>query len=62
VAKLEKGRWMAKFVARLIAMAALWVRIQTSLKTTKMGDISQHTLARQKIYKNIIEVPFNCTK
>jgi hypothetical protein len=26
---------MAKLVARLLAMAALWVRIQTSLKNTK---------------------------
>ncbi len=29
------GRWMAKFVAQLLAAAALWVRIQTSLKNTK---------------------------
>ncbi len=26
---------------RLLATAALWVRIQTSLKNTKMGDISK---------------------
>jgi|688.fasta_scaffold274881_1 hypothetical protein len=53
------GRWVAKLVARLRVTAALWVRIQTSPKNTKMGDISkgvgntlgQHTLARQKIYK-----------
>jgi hypothetical protein len=35
VAKLELGIWVAKLVARLFAMAALWVRIQTLLKTTK---------------------------
>ncbi len=29
------GRWVAKLVARLLAMAALWVRIKISLKTTK---------------------------
>jgi hypothetical protein len=27
-------RWVAKLVARLLATAALWVRIQTSLKNT----------------------------
>jgi hypothetical protein len=27
-------RWVAKFVARPLAKAALWVRIQTSLKNT----------------------------
>jgi hypothetical protein len=29
------GRWVAKLVARLLAMADLWVRIQTSFKNTK---------------------------
>jgi hypothetical protein len=38
---MEKGRWVAKLVARLLATAAYWVRIQTSLKNTKMGDISK---------------------
>ncbi len=46
---------MAKLVARLPATAALWVRIQTSLKNEKMGDISKRvantTLACQNIYK-----------
>jgi steroid 5-alpha reductase family enzyme len=32
------GRWVAKLVACLLAMAALWVRIQTSLKNTKWVD------------------------
>ncbi len=47
VSKLEKdgwlslGRWMAKLVEHLLATAALWFRIQTSLNNTKMGDISQ---------------------
>ena len=31
----EVGRWVANLVARLLATAALWVRIQTSLKKTK---------------------------
>jgi hypothetical protein len=35
---LEKG---AKLVAHLLAAAALWVRIQTSAKNTKMGDVSK---------------------
>jgi hypothetical protein len=30
-----------KLVACLLATAALWVRIKTSLKNTKMGDISK---------------------
>jgi hypothetical protein len=29
------GRGVAKLVARLLATAALWVRIRTSLKNTK---------------------------
>jgi hypothetical protein len=57
VAKLKRwvaqlGRWVAKLVARLLVTAALWVRIQTSLKKYKMGEkrhrSGQHTLARQK--------------
>ncbi len=35
------GRWVAKLVARLLVTATLWVRIQTSLKKYKMGDISK---------------------
>ncbi len=31
----KKGRWMDKLIARLLATAALRVRIQTSLKNTK---------------------------
>jgi hypothetical protein len=33
--------YVAKSVARQLATAALWVRIQTSLKKSKMGDISK---------------------
>ncbi len=29
------GRWVTKLIARLLDTAALWVRIQTSLKNTK---------------------------
>jgi hypothetical protein len=32
----QVGRWVAKFVAHLLATAALWVRIQTSLSNTKL--------------------------
>jgi hypothetical protein len=31
----EAGRWVAKLVARLLATAVPWIRIQTSLKNTK---------------------------
>jgi hypothetical protein len=31
------GRWVAKLVARLLATAALWVRIQKFLKNTKLA-------------------------
>ncbi len=46
VAKLGRwatkvGIWLAKLVARLLATAALRVRIQTYNKNTKMGDMSQ---------------------
>ncbi len=33
--------WMAVLVARLLATAHLWVRIQASLKNHKMGNISK---------------------
>jgi hypothetical protein len=54
------GRWMAKLLARLLATAALWVRIQqTYLKNTKgrhKQKNGQHTQARQKnIQKNFLE-------
>jgi hypothetical protein len=42
----QLGRWVAKLVSHLLATAALWVRIQTSLKKYKMGK--KHALARQK--------------
>ncbi len=60
------GRWVANLVKRLLATAALSVRIHPSLKKT--GDISKgvantHTLARPKKYKKEagayhIAVPF----
>jgi hypothetical protein len=37
----NSGRWVAKSAERLLASAALWIRIQTSVKNTKMGDISK---------------------
>jgi hypothetical protein len=35
------GRWVAKLIARMLTTAGLWVPIQTSLKNTKMGNISK---------------------
>ncbi len=35
---MPHGDNLAKLVARLLAMAALWDQIQTSLKNKKMGD------------------------
>ncbi len=56
VAKYGDGWLLARLVARLLATAALWVRIQTSLKKIQNGRHKQrscdHTLACQKIYKN----------
>ncbi len=42
-----RNLWIRLLVARLLATAALWVRIQISLKNTKMGDISKG-MARPK--------------
>ncbi len=48
-------RWLAKLVARLLATATLWVRIQTSLKKYKNGRqkprSGQHILANRKHIK-----------
>ncbi len=51
----KTGRWVAKLVvAHLLATAALWVQIQTSLKNTKLGRhkqrSDQNTLYRHKKY------------
>jgi hypothetical protein len=35
-AQYIKGKWLVKLVARVLSTAALLVRIQTSLKTTKL--------------------------
>jgi hypothetical protein len=44
-------------VARLLATAALWVRLQTYLKKCKMGDISKvATQARKKKKKKKIYI------
>jgi hypothetical protein len=64
------GIWVSKLVARMLATAALWVRIQTSLKNVRHTQRSgQHTLgtpvARQKNMQKInffgtrIGPPFN---
>ncbi len=54
VAKLL-GRWVAKLVARLLAAAALWDRIQTYLKNNVQNGrhkqrSGQHRLARPNKY------------
>ncbi len=48
-------RSVTKLVARLLTTAALWVRIQTPLKSEHWATYGkrrsdQHTLARQKIF------------
>ncbi len=54
---LSGGRWVAKLVERLYAAAALWVRIQTSLKNTewatKAKEWPTHS-SSPKIYKKIV--------
>jgi hypothetical protein len=47
----KSGRWVAKLVTRLLATAALWIRIQSFVfKNTKWVTYvsGQHTLARKK--------------
>ncbi len=55
---LSRGRWVERLVACLLATAALWIRIQTSLKKVQKWRHNkqwsgQYTLARQKIYKEL---------
>jgi hypothetical protein len=52
----EIGRWVAKLVARLLATAALWVRIQTSLKIQNgrhKHRSGEHTPAQARQKKQI---------
>ncbi len=37
-----RERWVAKFIARLLATAALWVPIQTSLEKTGIIVVVEH--------------------
>jgi hypothetical protein len=46
-----RGIWVAMLVARLLATAALWVRIQTSQKY-KIGDIIKG-MANTKTYPSV---------
>jgi hypothetical protein len=52
---MGRGDGVAKLVAHLLATAALCVRIQTSLKNAKMGDISKRVASThqpaKKLYK-----------
>ena len=44
---------MAKFVAHLLATAALWVRIQASLKNTKWATLAKEWPTHSSPPKNI---------
>ncbi len=49
------GRWVAK-LARLLDTAALWVRIQTSLKNTKWAkELPTHSILPKNILKIRLE-------
>jgi hypothetical protein len=49
----KEGRCVAKLVARLLATAALWDRIRTSLKNVQNKQRNgQHTLADQQKIKS----------
>jgi hypothetical protein len=48
---VHEGGWVAKSVARHLALAALWVRIQTSLK---------NSLAKKYAKKLIMNLCQNC--
>jgi hypothetical protein len=57
------GRWVAKLIARLLAKAALWVRIQTSLENAKWKGIQkewQHILVSQISTQNIGDLHNMC--
>ncbi len=47
------GRWVAKLVAYLLATAALWVRIQTSLKNTNWATQAKEWPTHSSPPKNI---------
>ncbi len=47
------GRWVAELVARLLVTAALWVRIETSLKNTKRATSAQEGPKHSSPLKNI---------
>jgi hypothetical protein len=55
VCQLMRGYryWVAKMAARLLATAALWVRIQTSLKNTKRATHSSPPPKKKNIQKII---------
>jgi hypothetical protein len=62
VAKLL-GKWVARLVERVLATAAFWVRIQTSLKNTKLAKLAKEwpTLSSQlKIYRKQIQKKSSC--
>jgi hypothetical protein len=50
-----------KLSARLLATAALWVRIQTSLKNTKMGDITKGVTNTHNIKKQVNTPQYVCS-
>ncbi len=54
-------RWMAKMVARQLATAALWVRIQTSLKNAKWSTKAKEWPTHYSPQKNI-KKPFGSAR
>ncbi len=48
---LSCGRWVPKLLSRLLATAALWVRIQTSLKENIQKEWSTHSSPPKKIHQ-----------
>ncbi len=52
--RLWGGRWVATLVARLFAAAALWVRIQTSLKNTKRATKAKEWPTKKRLWDEMI--------
>ncbi len=53
------GRWVAKLVAHLLATAALWIRIQKSLKNTKWATLTKEWPTHYGPPKNIQKIDCN---
>ncbi len=59
------GKWVAQLVACLLTTAALWVLIQTSVKNTKVSDISKGVTnilqPGQNSYIRVLAFVYTCT-